>query len=55
MSSILAFENLSIDFETPTGPVHAVRNVKFLRPPKTKWWALLEKVDVGRALLFPPQ
>ena len=29
MSSVLAFENLSIDFETPTGPVHAVRNVNF--------------------------
>ena len=32
MSSVLAFENLSIDFETPTGPVHAVRNVNFEVP-----------------------
>ena len=29
MSSLISFENLSIDFETPTGPVHAVRNVNF--------------------------
>lgn len=29
---MLAFENLSIDFETPTGPVHAVRNVNFEVP-----------------------
>jgi len=29
MSSLLSFEDLSIDFDTPTGPVHAVRNVNF--------------------------
>ncbi len=29
MSSLISFENLSIDFETPAGPVHAVRNVNF--------------------------
>ena len=29
MSSLLSFEDLSIDFDTPTGPVHAVRNVDF--------------------------
>ena len=32
MSSVLTFENLSINFETPTGPVHAVRNVNFEVP-----------------------
>ena len=29
VSSLLSFEDLSIDFDTPTGPVHAVRNVDF--------------------------
>ena len=32
MSRVLAFEKLSIDFETQTGPVHAVRNVNFEVP-----------------------
>jgi len=32
MTNLLAFENLSINFETPTGPVHAVRNVNFVVP-----------------------
>ena len=29
VSSLLSFEDLSIDFDTPTGPVHAVRNDDF--------------------------
>ena len=51
VSSILAFENLSIDFETPTGPVHAVRNVNF-EVPENKVVGIVGESGCGKSTVI---
>ena len=51
MSSVLAFENLSIDFETPTGPVHAVRNVNF-EVPENKVVGIVGESGCGKTTVI---
>ena len=48
---MLAFENLTIDFETPTGPVHAVRNVNF-EVPENKVVGIVGESGCGKTTVI---
>ncbi len=51
MSSLLSFEDLSIDFDTPTGPVHAVRNVNF-EVPENKVVGIVGESGCGKTTVI---
>ena len=51
VSSLLSFEDLSIDFDTPTGPVHAVRNVDF-KVPENKVVGIVGESGCGKTTVI---